>query len=310
MRLLLTNLGEQILKSMNIQDNKSAYGLTKATRSTKAETDLNITTEPCQQPNIKSINVLKKKLSLPVEMAEKYHNEEADEDDDVQELRIIKPMGNVLVTNSNGSLDKIIKKEVVKEMKAILIKQQYFTNQKLINRDDVFRTPIPKNPKLLSDINRITQKTINSDATNIITYLNGKTTLSPKFLDKITKFESDKILKLDKICQKLMKSKENENQMNSFIKQKVSLDPRHVLVEFNKSLLSVENSLERMKNSGIKSYEFNRENNYRIMHNEFVEKYWKGNRIDRMSPRAGLKVSNKSINVSAYSILNDGIIRK
>jgi hypothetical protein len=107
-----------------------------------------------------------------------------------------------------------------------------------------------------------------------------------------------------------MKSKENENQMNSFIKQKVSLDPRHVFVEFNKSLLSVENSLERMKNSGIKSYEFSRENNYRFMHNEFVEKYWKGNRIDRMSPRAGLKMSNKSVNMSSYSILNNGVIRK
>jgi hypothetical protein len=144
MRLLLTNLGEQLLKSMNIKDNKLAYGLTKTTRSAKAETDLNITTEPSQQPHVKSINVLKKKLSLPVEMAEKCHNEEADEDDEVQEPMIIKPMGNVLVTNSNGSLDKIIKKDVVKEMKANLIKQQYFTNQKLMNRDDVFRTPIQR----------------------------------------------------------------------------------------------------------------------------------------------------------------------
>ena len=84
---------------------------------------------------------------------------------------------------------------------------------------------------------------INAENTNLITYLNKEKDIRVPFIDRISKFDKDKLRKLNKINQKTMFVQSQEKLINERIKDKLRAQFRNSSEKYKEGLENIKDKL-------------------------------------------------------------------
>ena len=119
-------------------------------------------------------------------------------------------------------------------------KENVFEIKKVKNKvkikylNDGFSLPLIKNSVPLSNIlldknskninKKILRKEINKNENHLINYLKLDKTIKPSFIEKLNKADNDRLVKLDKICQKYFNDKKRNDLIHQNIQDKIKLE--------------------------------------------------------------------------------------
>ena len=106
----------------------------------------------------------------------------------------------------------------------------------------------------------ILHKKINRNENNLVNYLKLNKTIRPSFMEKIGKANDNKLVKLDKICQKYFNNIKRDEIMKRNIKDKIKLEYSNDSLFCKDSLLNMEKNIKNY-NDIYKSLE-NKKDNY------------------------------------------------
>ena len=179
----------------------------------------------------KKIQLIPKKLNIPVVMLDKYTKEEMMEKMNTNEDD--KNVDNEIIKISNTENDT-----------TPLDKDKMYSLRELL---------IPKNKKNVDD--SFLDKKINvNGGESIINYLKMDKTISPSLIEKINKSNNEQLFKLDKICQKYFNDEKAKSNMDIEIKQKIkdeyeqdSIFCRNNLSNMGQNLKSYNNIYKRLR---------------------------------------------------------------
>ena len=167
------------------------------------------------------------------------------------------------IFNSN-SINNIKKEAIMKE---------YELKKGKILTEDNFRSKVVPSPRYNLELSL--KNEIKTENTNLITYLNKSNDIKFPFVERLSKHNSDKIKKLNKISQKTMFIKEKENIIRNKIKDKLKGVYRQSSEEYKKGLETLKEKLDRyeviMKEEEKKK--INNKERYFNQYNE-AEKNW------------------------------------
>lgn len=179
----------------------------------------------------KKIQLIPKKLNIPVVMLDKYTKEE------------------MMEKMNNNEDDKNVDNEIIKISNTEndttpLDKDKMYSLRELL---------IPKNKKNVDD--SFLDKKINvNGGESIINYLKMDKTISPSLIEKINKSNNEQLFKLDKICQKYFNDEKAKSNMDIEIKQKIkdeyeqdSIFCRNNLSNMGQNLKSYNNIYKRLR---------------------------------------------------------------
>jgi hypothetical protein len=268
MRLILTKTGNQVLKLLadEIETTRS-YRETKSVDHSKTEYS-KYEAQVASRPNRTKLIELNMNMYKPPNNVLNIYNSYRDNGEESVNS-IIRQHGF-----ENGdyqrsvSLKHILRKETVKGMKDKAVIEESIRLKNFKEQDFEFRTPI-KPPIATAKIDSITEKSINTNAQNIITYISNKDSLSPKFLNKLAHYNEDRIMGLDKICQKLINSKEKVRLHNT---EAINEDK---LNNYRLSINEMDDSLNRVRTKALRHVEQDNTNKKLVFaHEDFKEKYW------------------------------------
>ena len=179
--------------------------------------------------NIKFINIKLHRKNISKELNNIYSIKENDEtnfDDEKYKDQI-----GIKYFNNNISLP-IIKKSVL--LKDILMDK----NSKNINK-------------------KILQKEISKNENNLINYLKLDKTIKPSFIEKLNKADNDRLIKLDKICQKYFNDKKRNDLLQQNIQEKIKLEYSNDSKYCRENLINLQKNIQDYKKiykSYLKSY--------------------------------------------------------
>ena len=132
---------------------------------------------------------------------------------------VSKELNNIYSIKENGETDDEEKNKNQFDIK-------YYNNE--------FSLPLIKKSVPLKDIlldknskninKRILQKEINKNENNLINYLKLDKTIKPSFIEKLNKADNDRLVKLDKICQKYFNDKKRNELIHQNIQDKIKLE--------------------------------------------------------------------------------------
>ena len=174
------------------------------------------------------------------------------------------------------SLNKVTKEAIGEENKM---------RKGSILTEDNFRSKNLPNPRtILEDSLKNEIKTQNS---NLIMYLNKSNDISGPFLKRISGYDDEQIKKLNKISQKTMFNKLQENVISGIIKKKIKGEYVHYNEEFKEGLETMKEKLTRYENV-IKAEErkkIDKKERYINFHRE-NEKEWQKFNIERFNKKS------------------------
>ena len=138
---------------------------------------------------------------------------------------------------------------------------------------DGFSLPVIKNSVPLKDIlldknakninNRILKKQISKNKNNLINYLKLDKTIKPSFIEKLNKADNDRLIKLDKICQKYFNDRKRNDLIQQNIQDKIKLEYSNDSKYCRENLINMQKDIQNYKKI-YKSY-FNL---YHFKHNK------------------------------------------
>jgi hypothetical protein len=136
-----------------------------------------------------------------------------------------------------------------------------------------FALPLIKNSVPLSNIlqdknskninKRILKKEINKNENHLINYLKLDKTIKPSFIEKLNKADNDRLVKLDKICQKYFNDKKRNDIIQQNIQDKIKLEYSNDSKYCRENLINLQKDIQNYKKI-YKSY-FNL---YHFKHNK------------------------------------------
>lgn len=179
--------------------------------------------------NIKFINIKSHRKNISKELNNIYSIKENDETNFEDEK--YKDQIGIKYFNNNISLP-IIKKSVL--LKDILMDK----NSKNINK-------------------KILQKEISKNENNLINYLKLDKTIKPSFIEKLNKADNDRLIKLDKICQKYFNDKKRNDLLQQNIQEKIKLEYSNDSKYCRENLINLQKNIQDYKKiykSYLKSY--------------------------------------------------------
>ena len=156
----------------------------------------------------------------------------------------------------NINKDNIMKNEVK-------IKSRNEDSLPLISNNNSYSIPIKdllqnKNIKNIKS-KIILRKKINKNENNLVNYLKLNKTIRPSFIEKIGKANDNKLVKLDKICQKYFNNIKRDELMKRNIKDKIKLEYSNDSTFCKDSLLNMKNNIKNY-NDIYKSLEDKKDN--------------------------------------------------
>ena len=181
--------------------------------------------------NIKFINIKSHRKNISKELNNIYSIKENDETNTNFEDEKYKDQIGIKYFNNNISLP-IIKKSVF--LKDILMDK----NSKNINK-------------------KILQKEISKNENNLINYLKLDKTIKPSFIEKLNKADNDRLIKLDKICQKYFNDKKRNDLLQQNIQEKIKLEYSNDSKYCRENLINLQKNIQDYKKiykSYLKSY--------------------------------------------------------
>ena len=120
---------------------------------------------------------------------------------------------------------------------------------------------LDKNSKNINK--RILQKEINKNENNLINYLKLDKTIKPSFIEKLNKADNDRLVKLDKICQKYFNDKKRNELIHQNIQDKIKLEYSNDSKYCRENLINLQKNIQNYKKI-YKSYL----NSYHLKHNK------------------------------------------
>ena len=179
MRIVVTNNGRKVIQE--IEDIKLPSINSKSHNNIRSQNDLNQNSiafstdrKSTYENNIKFIKLNPKKYIIPPILQEKYLNKEND--------KLSKNSPNINTINLSSS-----------EQNLPIFKSKYTINE-LISNENKLRL---KSSKKKINFN----KKIDSEDSNLLSYLKSTKKLNPDFIGKISNYNDDELYRVDKICQ-------------------------------------------------------------------------------------------------------------
>lgn len=154
-----------------------------------------------------------------------------------------------------------------------------------------FRSPFLTPDEKLIDIESALDKKIKSDKANIIQYLNSKNCLSPKFIKSLSNYDEEKILRLNKICQRVI----NQEGRDEDLKLKINgvIENMHMIqkAEYKRQMSMMEIEVKNIKNICEKYPKRNNKEKYENLLFDIKKKYWDKFNVDKLTKK-NLKTEN------------------
>ena len=138
-------------------------------------------------------------------------------------------------------LKYIISPKSIRNLKKQVIEMEKDLKQDKRLTEDNFRSKVKKDLKLTLDLNL--KNEINSENTNLITYLNKDEDIKPPFVERLSGFDENRIKRLNKISQKTMFIKGQEKIIKERIKDKIKAQFRSAGEQYREGLENIKEKL-------------------------------------------------------------------
>ena len=162
------------------------------------------------------------------------------------------------------SLKKVIPKELNNLYSSSRDKDEnVFDIEKINNKieikhlDNGFSLPTIKRSFALKDIladknsknlnKKVLKKQISKNENNLINYLKMDKTIKPSFIEKLNKADNDRLIKLDKICQKYFNEKKRNDLLQQNIQDKIKLEYSNDSKYCKENLLNLQKNIQGCK---------------------------------------------------------------
>ncbi len=278
MRIVLTNAGKKEIIIEEAEKNNNNKIINHSVEKVKYSPKVIIPQENQKKSSEKSSSVIPKKNYVPSYINTEENINLAKPDKQLKKSLTLKSNKFLDYNNDNINNLKFInikssKKAISKELNDIYsIKESpekiydiKNKNNKIeynhLNND--FSLPIIKNSLPLKDIlserntkniNKTTlNKQINKNENNLINYLKLNKTIKPSFIEKLNKADNDRLVKLDKICQKYFNDKKRSDIIQQKIQDKIKSDYSNDSKYCRDNLITMKRNIQSYKNI-YKSY--------------------------------------------------------
>ena len=178
-------------------------------------------------------------------------------------------------------------KEIISDKAIDNIKSHIISDVKMRNKltnvmQNNFRSPfLTPNDKLM-DMEEALDKKIKSDKANIIQYLNSKNSLSPKFVKSLSNYDEEKIVRLNKICQRIF----NQDNKDNDLKVKINgiIENMHVYqnVEYKRKMGQMEKEVSDIKDICEKYPKTVNREIYETLLHDVKKRYWDKINVDKI----------------------------
>ena len=277
MRIVVTKNGTTIIKELEDLPQRRYHSIDSFNLSSNKSEEIN----PFQNlnpkgKNFKMVNIAETKLKIPPIMEEKYTKVESKDKEYDQQvipdvfLSINKTIDSNLNSSNNSKLPIIrssfpikyvIKPESYKKLENDIKKQQedLYIKGKKVN-DNCFRSQVFEDPKKIFDKN--SSKEINAENRNLIMYLNSDETISNQYMDKLNKYNDERLKKLNKICQSAFYYRDQSALIEKYIKQKLIHDAVQTSEYYKEKLDEMKSDLDKSKDYFREFPTFNKRERY------------------------------------------------
>lgn len=146
-----------------------------------------------------------------------------------------------------------------------------------------FRSVYHEKDQHINEMNTYLYRTIKSDRVNLIKYFKEKEVISPLSVRNLCKYDEERLLKLNKICQIALHNQENKKQFQEYVERKIGVRDRNIRLRSSKSLEDVTGGM--MMSKGILSkYNHKKDNTpfLKDLVHDMNDNYWKKGNIERM----------------------------
>ena len=170
--------------------------------------------------NIKLINLKSMRKSIPKELNYIYSSSK-EKEENAFDIGNINNKIEIKHLNGGISLPTIKKSFALKEI--LLDKNCKNINKKVLNKE------------------------ISKNENNLINYLKMDKTIKPSFIEKLNKADNDRLVKLDKICQKYFNEKKRNDLIKQNIQDKIKLEYSNDSKYCKENLLNLQKNIQGYK---------------------------------------------------------------
>ena len=251
------------------------------------------------------------KLKKPkLELTKKYFNKYTKESENVTQEKLRSFRRSII---SNEPINEIIKK-LPSQPKVIPMKKEVINSQIKIKelfspsayhkfsedfiRDekekridevltpDHFRSIYHEKKYSILCMKDILNSTIKRDRTNIIKYYQQKELISPLSVKNLSKYDEERMMKLNKVCQILLHNQENKKKFQERIDKKITVKEREIKMTSSKSMSDMTREMN-MTQKILGKYQRKKDNTPLLKQfvKEMKDTYWDKNNASKLEKR-------------------------
>ena len=303
--------------------NRSVYGSKKFEYRKKYQNleDTEITKENLQKA--KQIKINEHKITFPKQFAEKYENDILNANNsniiNSSSNNVLPPLSpdnhlmtsnldeknksptknnnqyNNINTTSNNSIMKkeqyLTLKEIIPNSSLYQLKKKILKEKKIRDRATVitendFRSAYKPETDLQKFNDILMTSRVNSNKSNLIKYLNERK-IAPLTIKILADQDSDKISKINKICQTIFRNQDKEKLFYEIVKNKARQRINNTKKEFQMSINGLGSNMTEAKEK-LKKYEksIDKKEKYREYFNDVVIHHWMKRDLERFNKKS------------------------
>ena len=303
--------------------NRSVYGSKKLEYRKKYQNleDTEITKENIQKA--KQIKINEHKITFPKQFAEKYENDILNANNsniiNSSSNNVLPPLSpdnhlmtsnldeknksptknnnqyNNINTTSNNSIMKkeqyltlkeIIPNSSLYQMKKKILKEKKIRDRATVITENDFRSAYKPETDLQKFNDILMTSRVNSNKSNLIKYLNERK-IAPLTIKILADQDSDKISKINKICQTIFRNQDKEKLFYEIVKNKARQRINNTKKEFQMSINGLGSNMTEAKEK-LKKYEksIDKKEKYREYFNDVVIHHWMKRDLERFNKKS------------------------
>jgi hypothetical protein len=302
---------------------RSVYGSKKLEYRKKYQNleDTEITKENLQKA--KQIKINEHKITFPKQFAEKYENDILNANNsniiNSSSNNVLPPLSpdnhlmtsnldeknksptknnnqyNNINTTSNNSIMKkeqyltlkeIIPNSSLYQMKKKILKEKKIRDRATVITENDFRSAYKPETDLQRFNDILMTSRVNSNKSNLIKYLNERK-IAPLTIKILADQDSDKISKINKICQTIFRNQDKEKLFYEIVKNKARQRINNTKKEFQMSINGLGSNMTEAKEK-LKKYEksIDKKEKYREYFNDVVIHHWMKRDLERFNKKS------------------------
>ena len=289
MRIVITNSGKYILQDLSEPSHHrfNSYDDSKYNKSSKDDEAIFFEKANKKNPNFKTIKVLNhENLDIPFLMSKKYNDNNNNSSQKTNSVPDLFYSINETIDKEITNKSRNIKLPVIRTsfpIKYIINPYSYkkLENEVKCKRENLKRVKLNENnfrsvyyDDPVKKFERSVSSEIKIQNKNLIMYLNEDNDISNNFIKQLSNFNDEKLIKLNKICQKLFLFKNKNQNIQKNIKDKLNEDTVKINNTYKNRLNELKKDLEKSKSILNFQYpKFNKKDRY-INQYRKAEKDW------------------------------------